>query len=635
MPESQEEMSFSNLYESIRLAINSSDRESLLELLSKVDSYEEKFLLNYKKRKDEGVYFTQKQISDFIISQTLIELLKNKGFELNSLEEIKMGKNLPPNSLRNMTFCDPACGSGIFLLSLIDVLFDLIEKSSQKVKKNELKTCILTNISGYDINIISIKLSILKILKRLSIEDYFDLKEILPVLESNISERNVIIQPPSIKFDMIIGNPPYGNILDKSLKKYLKEKNFFTKDIYCVFLALAIQWSKGIIGFLIPKSFLLRQGYLKFRNNILSKTNLLRIFDIGPNLFKNATNEVQVLIYEKRMNGKKNLVVSEFPNTEQITYENQNFDELNICLNNKCEMSNQVKKVYPYTRKKECPFCKSKTFPLNRIRIKPNREIFDLINKVELNGDLNYLNIQDFPKFIRGEEHLGLKKVRKILSGDVDASCYFINAKDDFDYYLMRKNKSFEIESIDSSMLKGNDYEYYKNKKLLIKHNNIFPQALYSDENVCFTSSIYSILHEDLIELKFLCGVINSAVIQFYCLYAINNQTDTTINLNQYMIRHFPILSVEKEIKEEISEKVDFIMMYLKNNDGKLDETIYYSIKEIDKILFESYLLTEKEQELIISKLREKIDFFNNVYEKDYDFIFERGWNKIKRAPNF
>lgn len=635
MPETQDEMSFSNLYESVKLALNSNDKESLLELLSKLDSFEERFLLTYSNRKDEGVYFTQKRISDFIISQTLIELLKTKGYELNKLEEIKIGENLPPDDLYTLTFCDPACGSGIFLLSLIDVLFDLIEKSSQSVNKNKLKIQIITNMRGYDINIISIKLSILKILKRLSVEDYYNLKEIFPVLERNISKRNVIIQPPTIKFDMIVGNPPYGNILDKSLKIYLKEKNHFTKDIYCVFLALALQWSKGIIGFLIPKSFLLRQGYLKFRNRILSKSNLLRIFDIGPNLFKNATNEVQVLIYEKCVDDKKSLVVSGYPKGEKITYENQNFDDLNVCLNVECIMSNRVKKVYPYTRMKECPFCKSKTIPLNRIRIKPNSETFDLINKIELNGDLNYINIQDFPKFIRGEEHVGLKKVRKILSKDVDASCYFINAKDDFDYYLMRKNKSFEIESIDSNTLKGNDYEYYKNKKLLIKHNNIIPQALYSEENVCFTSSIYSILHEDPMELKFLCGVINSAVIQFYCLYAINNQTDTTINLNQYMIRHFPIISVEREVKEEISEKVDFIIMYLNNNNGKLDETIYYSIKEIDKILFKCYSLTEKEQELLISKVKNKIDFFEKVYEKDYDFIFERGWTKIKRAPNF
>ena len=71
MPETKEESNLSNVYQSVRLTINSNDKESLVELLSKVDKFEEKFLLNYSNRKDEGVYFTQKRISDFIISQTL------------------------------------------------------------------------------------------------------------------------------------------------------------------------------------------------------------------------------------------------------------------------------------------------------------------------------------------------------------------------------------------------------------------------------------------------------------------------------------------------------------------------------------------------------------------------------------
>jgi hypothetical protein len=282
----------------------------------------------------------------------------------------------------------------------------------------------------------------------------------------------------------------------------------------------------------------------------------------------------------------------------------------------------------------ECPFCHIKTVPLNRIRIKSKRNILKLANKIESKGDVNYINIKDFPKFIRGEEHKGLKAVKEILTTRLNQSCYFINAKDDFDYYLMRKNKSFDIETINPNTLKGDAYEYYKNRKLLIKHNNIIPQALYSEENVCFTSSIYSILHKDPVELKFLCGVINSAVIQFYCLFAINNQTDTTINLNQYMIRHFPIINPERTVKEEISEKVDFIMKYLEH-EKELDETTYYCIREVDKILFDLYSLTELEQKQILSSIIDKIDFYNKVYEKDYDFIFEREWTKIKRAPNF
>ena len=635
MQKSPEEEEIDALYESIRLEIESDNKESLLEKLNEVNNIEDKFLLNFANRKGEGVYFTQKYISDFIVSQTLIDFLNGKGLKINSLDEIKAGNEIIRDVIPKMSFCDPACGSGIFLLSLIDTIFSLIEKTYSPDDKSRLKHKVIKNIRAFDINLISVRLSILKILKRILRDGFSDLKNLFKILEDNVSLKNVIANPPLKKFDIIVGNPPYGNLLDEDLKIYLKGERIFTKDIYCVFLWCSIKWSKGIIGFLVPKSFLLRQDYIKFRNDLLSEANILKIIDIGPNLFRDATNEVQILIYEKRVNGRKNLQVFSFPDKEVITYKEQTFDNLNICKNSKCLMTDRLKKVYPYTKMDECPFCNSKTIPLNRIRIKPNRDVFELANKVESNGDVNYINIQDFPNFIRGEEHKGLKAVKKILTTNLDHSCYFINAKDDVDYYLMRKNKTFNIETINPRILKGNAYEYYKNKKLLIKHNNIIPQALYSEDNVCFTSSIYSILHNDPVELKFLSGVINSAVIQFYCLFAINNQTDTTINLNQYMIRHFPIINVKKIYKEEISEKVNFIMKYLEHNNSEMDETIYYCIREIDKILFELYSLTEIEQKLLISTLTEKIDFFKKVYETDYDFIFDREWTKIKRAPNF
>ena len=327
MLRTQEEDKITLLYDSVRLAIDSNNMELLLAKLSEIKNIEENFLLNYANRKEEGVYYTQKYISDFIVSQTLLEFLQGKGLEEQSLDDVELGNEFILNFISKITYCDPACGSGIFLLSLIDTLFNLIEKASLSTDWNRLKYEVIKNISGFDINLISVKLSILKLLKRILRDDFSDLKALFKILETNISFKNVIVHPPSIKFDVIVGNPPYGNILDGDLKNYLKERKIFTKDIYCIFLSYAIKWSKGIIGFLVPKSFLLRQGYLKFRSTLLSEVNLLRIIDLGPKLFKDATNEVQIIIYETRVNGKKNLRVSSFPNNKIITYHEQKFDK--------------------------------------------------------------------------------------------------------------------------------------------------------------------------------------------------------------------------------------------------------------------------------------------------------------------
>ena len=161
--------------------------------------------------------------------------------------------------------------------------------------------------------------------------------------------------------------------------------------------------------------------------------------------------------------------------------------------------------------------------------------------------------------------------------------------------------------------MKGNDYEYYKEPKLLIKHNNIIPEAIYTEENICFTSSIYSLLHNDVSELKYLCAIFNSILIQFYCIYAINNQKDTTINLNQYMIRHLPIIKPGNNTKNKIVEKVDVINILLQNDSIDL-EKFYSVLREIDDIIFNIFSIAENEANLIISKTRNQIRHFRTIY---------------------
>ena len=79
------------LYKFVRLKIASGNSESILERLSVVTNIEDKFLHNYTNRKGEGVYYTQKYISDFIVSQTLLEFFLGRGLNETGLDEIKPG----------------------------------------------------------------------------------------------------------------------------------------------------------------------------------------------------------------------------------------------------------------------------------------------------------------------------------------------------------------------------------------------------------------------------------------------------------------------------------------------------------------------------------------------------------------
>jgi len=343
--------------------------------------------------------------------------------------------------------------------------------------------------------------------------------------------------------------------------------------------------------------------------------SLLKIYDVGPNIFAKATNEVQILFYENKSDTIKDIEVYQYPDTEIVKYTAQKVDTLRVCFNKTCPLSAHAKKIYAYIPDLNCPYCNSKTIALNRIRIKSDKKVLNLINKIEKSGDVNYLSIERIPNMIRGEEAKGLQHVRAIIEKNTNNSCYFIKAKEDFNYYYFNKDKSFDIEKADPRILKGSNFEFYTKPKLLIKHNSIFPQSVFSKESVCFTSSIYSIISDDHDELKYINAILNSSLMQYYCLRAINNQKNTTINLNQYMIRHLPIKSAPPDQKKTLSEKVQDVINALLKSNGKLNGEIINNLRQIESIIFELYEIDGNEREMIISDIKNRIDFYKKIYQ--------------------
>ncbi|TFG00921.1 MAG: hypothetical protein EU541_01010 [Promethearchaeota archaeon] len=611
-----------NFIQKIESLISEKKYEHASRLISKIKEKEAIFLKDYDNRKKHGVYYTDSKLTKFIIQKTLFKFINYKfSIDLVSLKDLSNltfeEKNNIKEILLKTSICDPACGSGNFLTKVAKIVLNFIKELKIEPFPKDIKNLILKNIHGFDINPIAVSLSRIKLIRWFIEENHANLKhyyEIKKILNKKIQIKNSLIDVDADRFDIIIGNPPYGNILTKSEKRILKKKNIYYKDAYCAFLLRSLEICKGIVGFLVPKSFLLRQSYIDFRNKFLSRSNLLELYNIGSNEFKHATNEVQILIFGKKEGDNEDLKVYNFPNEEIINYRKQNFDDLRVCINSKCNWNNLAKRFFLYTYKEKCPMCSSNTLPLNRIRIKCNQEIFDIFTQIEKSGDLNYLNINKFPQLIRGEEANGLKRVKEALKKNNGGSCYYLDAKYDFQYFYFNKSQTFNLESISADILKGSSKEYYKGPKLLIKHNNIYPEALYTEENTCFTSSIYSLLHKNRTELKYLCALLNSAVIHFYCIFAINNQNDTTINLNQYMIRHLPIIRISDSKKEEIAELVDLLTKEFKNSNGDLTKAIKEKTIILNDILFNIYNIGNDKQRYMIKEIKKYNPFFKTIF---------------------
>ena len=201
------------------------------------------------KRKKDGIFYTPKYITKYIVENTVGELCNEKRSELQIIDEdfAKGRKNRKKDTIKllirklddyrrwllTLTILDPACGSGAFLNQALEFLI------SEHQKIDELRAQLLggglvfsditsdileKNIYGVDLNEESVEIAKLSLWLRTAQKG-----RKLNTLSNNIKCGNSLIDDPEVAgekafnwqnefpeifanggFDVIIGNPPYG-----------------------------------------------------------------------------------------------------------------------------------------------------------------------------------------------------------------------------------------------------------------------------------------------------------------------------------------------------------------------------------------------------------------------------------------
>ena len=273
------------------------------------------------KRKKDGVFYTPKYITKYIVDNTIGKLCIDKKAEINIIEEDyftdkKRTKTTKQplleklttyrNWLLQITICDPACGSGAFLNQALDFLITehrYIDELQAKLFGDALilsdveKSILENNLYGVDLNEESVEIAKLSLWLRTAQPN-----RKLNDLNNNIKCGNSLIDDVAIAgekafnwqtsfpkifekggFDVIIGNPPYVNIynMNSSDRDYFnlsKEFNstYLKYDLYVLFIekGLKILRPNGKIGYIIP-SVILSIPYGKNIREIIIKENTL------------------------------------------------------------------------------------------------------------------------------------------------------------------------------------------------------------------------------------------------------------------------------------------------------------------------------------------------------------------------
>lgn len=262
--------------------------EKILDYISLFElalAYENYFIDNNK----QGRFFTPLNVVKEICAKSVLE------FELSK------------------KLIDPSCGTGIFPLVFIDEV-----QKKFKLSKSDLITFVSKNLFFADLDVRALTLARIFIGLRifgdlLSLEkNQLSLNSICG--NSLLDSKNVF----RIKFDLIIGNPPYGLSRDNQIEKneliILKDKykhffkakiNKYLAFIYESYLNLK---SGGELLFIVPNSWLGVKSGLALRKLLLEEKSLKAIYVYKKPVFKNANVET-VTLHIKKMGNIDNVKI--------------------------------------------------------------------------------------------------------------------------------------------------------------------------------------------------------------------------------------------------------------------------------------------------------------------------------------
>lgn len=311
------------VYEQYLGHVGSVVKQRAKELQSKMDlglKVDEKIELTEKrqKRKEHGIYYTPKFVTDYIVRETVGRFLKEHTY----------------NEALNIKILDPACGSGSFLIRAYDELLSYHanqrSKSVTDLGQWERLSVLTKNIFGVDLDRQAVEIARLNLLLRSLAR-----RETLPSLADNIQEGNSLISGTEKElkpyfgnkwrekkpfnwedefknimsqggFDVVIGNPPYVGF-----HGFKEEKDYYRNtyktcagrfDLYIPFIEKGVRLLKagGLLGFICPTNFMKRQHGRELREFIKDTCKILQIVDFQhQQVFEHALNYTGIYIVEK------------------------------------------------------------------------------------------------------------------------------------------------------------------------------------------------------------------------------------------------------------------------------------------------------------------------------------------------
>lgn len=614
------------------------------------------------KRKKDGVFYTPKYITKYIVENTIGALCNEKRNEFEIIEdnytpdkrkakkkELLQKLDSYQNWLLQITIVDPACGSGAFLNQALDFLIqehkNIDELRAQLLGESlvlpDHEVAILeNNIFGVDLNEESVEIARLSLWLRTARKG-----RKLNSLNNNIKCGNSLIDDVTIAgekafnwqkefakiferggFDVVIGNPPYVVYIKSVFGEQTLEfvnKNYkyseYNPNTYALFTEIALNKllvNNGKLGFIIPNTWLNNKYFSRMRYDLYSHFVNEIVY-----LKNTAFDEVVETII---------LLCANFKSNENEVLLKSNFDS-NFIQHSAIQSSILKDGVNPFVTKENSIIeaidklskIKNHAIVYRGLETKDNsiwlfdKKIDDNFKPILLGKDVNryyteysgtYVNF--IKKEMKSNANEAMYSKPKILMRRTGAT---IISDIDFgkllalkNLYVILPNEINDIYTI-QAQLNSKLLGYYHELKSTTE-NKAFAQ--FSGEyianfpcliNANFEDSFKILIETMLQKNKELQTIKTNFIKVLQSQYATININTKLNNWNELSFKDFCAALEKQKIKITISEKAE-LLQYFETEQAKannIQQIITQTDKEIDAMVYQLYELTDEEIKII------------------------------------
>jgi adenine-specific DNA-methyltransferase len=563
------------------------------------------------KRKSHGIYYTPKYIVEFIVKETLGEVLKKTR----------------PKDIPKIKVLDPACGSGSFLIAAYDKILEHTTRQNPQTSLFVRFDILKENIFGVDLDAQAVEIAQLNLLLKVLSQ-----KARLPELEHNLRTGNSLVSGDAEKlekyfgkkwreqkpfnfeeefkevfeqggFDVIIGNPPYvfarGRHFDEKTKQYYYGSfplASYQLNTYLLFIDRAFRLLKkdSYFGFIIPNTWLTIDTFSPLRKFLLEETANLQIINIFDKVFGEANVDTCLLIFKK---GKPNKVI----------------------LGEFREGQLSIVGVFPGSQFKKNNYIINIALAKNKNRV----TILDRISE-------NSKSLEEFVTIKSGFVAYETGKGNPPQTDEMKNNrIYHSNKKEGKGWYKYLDGKDVKRYQVNWSgmwvkygewLAAPRTIDLYQNSRILVRQIPSQPpysiNAVFVDENMLMNDRNSMIVLNFKIDYLFVLAVLNSRITTFWFVNTFDKfQRKIFPQFKVKELAAFPIPNASQSEQEKIAKKAQTMielheeLQQLSPNTDKynsLKREIENLDHEIDEAIYKLYELGNKEIEIIESSLDNK-----------------------------